>query len=43
MRQFFSGLSKDTLQKTFYYFPDRAPVTPIIHHDNIYLRVDTAI
>jgi hypothetical protein len=35
-----SGLSKDTLQKTFYYFLDRAPVTPIIHHDNIHLRVD---
>ncbi len=35
-----SGLSKDTLQKTFYYFLIRAPVTPIIHHDNIHLRVD---
>jgi hypothetical protein len=35
-----SGLSKDTLQKTFYYFLNRAPVTPIIHHDNIHLRVD---
>ncbi len=35
-----SGLSKDTLQKTFYYFLSQAPVTPIIHHDNIHLRVD---
>lgn len=35
-----SKLSKDTLQKTFYYFLKRAPVTPIIHHDNIHLRVD---
>lgn len=35
-----SRLSKDTLQKTFYYFLDKAPLTPIIHHDNIYLRVD---
>ena len=35
-----SGLSKDTLQKTFYYFLNRAPLTPIIHHDNIHLRVD---
>ena len=35
-----SGLSKDTLQKTFYDFLNRAPVTPIIHHDHIHLRVD---
>lgn len=35
-----SGLSKDTLQRTFYYFLEKAPVTPIIHHDNIHLRVD---
>ena len=35
-----SGLSKDTLQRTFYYFLLQAPLTPIIHHDNIYLRVD---
>lgn len=35
-----SGLSKDTLQKVFYYFLKRAPVTPIIHHDTIHLRVD---
>lgn len=35
-----SGLSKDTLQKTFYYFLNSAPLTPIIHHDNIHLRVD---
>ena len=35
-----SGLSKDTLQRTFYYFLGTAPVTPILHHDNIHLRVD---
>lgn len=35
-----SGLSKDTLQRTFYHFLAQAPVTPIIHHDNVYLRVD---
>lgn len=35
-----SGLSKDTLQKVFYHFLNKAPLTPIIHHDNIYLRVD---
>lgn len=35
-----SNLSKDTLQKIFYYFLNRAPVTPIIHHDHIHLRVD---
>ena len=35
-----SGLSKDTLQRTFYFFLGKAPVTPIIHHDNIHLRVD---
>lgn len=35
-----SGLSKDTLQKTFYYFLNRATVTPIIHHDPIHLKVD---
>ncbi|MEO6188706.1 MAG: transposase [Ginsengibacter sp.] len=35
-----SRISKDTLQKTFYYFLNRAPLTPIIHHDNIHLRVD---
>lgn len=33
-------MSKDTLQKIFYYWLKRAPVTPIIHHDNIHLRVD---
>ena len=33
-------MSKDTLQKTFYYFLNKAPVTPIIHHDHIHLRVD---
>ena len=33
-------LSKDTLQKTFYYFLNRAPLTPIIYHDKIHLRVD---
>jgi len=35
-----SGLSKDTLQRTFYYFLDKAPVTPILHHEHVYLRVD---
>jgi hypothetical protein len=35
-----SGLSKYTLQRTFYYFLLQAPLTPIIHHDNVYLRVD---
>jgi hypothetical protein len=35
-----SGLSKDTLQKTFYHFLSKAPLTPIIHHDNVNLRVD---
>ncbi len=35
-----SGLSKDTLQKAFYYFLNLAPVTPLIHHDKIHLRVD---
>lgn len=35
-----SGLSKDTLQKTFYYFLNKAPLTPLLHHDYIYLRVD---
>ncbi len=33
-------MSKDTLQKTFYHFLAKAPLTPIIHHDNIHLRVD---
>lgn len=35
-----SGLSKDTLQRTFYYFLAKAPITPILHHDEVYLRVD---
>ena len=35
-----SKLSKDTLQKTFYYFLNQAPITSIIHHDHIHLRVD---
>ena len=35
-----SGLSKDTLQQTFYHFLDQAPLTPIIHHDNVYLKTD---
>lgn len=35
-----SGLSKDTLQRTFYHFLEQAPLTPIIHHDEVYLRVD---
>lgn len=35
-----SGLSIDTLQKAFYHFLAKAPLTPILHHDNIHLRVD---
>jgi Transposase, Mutator family len=35
-----SGLSKDTLQRLFYRFLNEAPITPLIHHDNIHLRVD---
>ena len=35
-----SGLSKDTLQRTFYHFLKKAPITPIIQHDHVYLRVD---
>jgi hypothetical protein len=35
-----SGLSKDTLQRLFYRFLNEAPVTPLIHHDYIHLRVD---
>jgi transposase-like protein len=35
-----SGLSKDTLQRTFYYFLARAPVTPILLHQATFLRID---
>ena len=35
-----SGLSKDTLQRTFYYFLDKAPTTPIICREHINLRID---
>lgn len=28
------------MQRTFYYFLSQAPVTPIIHHDHVNLRVD---
>jgi transposase-like protein len=35
-----SKLSKDTLQRTFYHFLSKAALTPILHHDNVYLRVD---
>jgi Transposase, Mutator family len=35
-----SGLSKDTLQRLFYHFLAKAPITPIIHHDMVHLRVD---
>lgn len=35
-----SGLSKDTLQKLFYRFLNDAPVTPLVHHDGVHLRVD---
>lgn len=33
-------MSKDTLQRIFYHFLEQAPVTPIIHHDQVHLRVD---
>lgn len=35
-----SGLSKDTLQRVFYFFLEKGPLTPLIHHDFIHLRVD---
>lgn len=35
-----SGLSKDTLQRPFYHFLAKAPLTPIIHHDMVHLRID---
>lgn len=35
-----SGLSKDTLQRLFYHFLKEAPLTPILPHDKVYLRVD---
>ena len=34
------NLSKDTLKRTFYHFLEKALLTPVIHHDNVYLRVD---
>ncbi len=35
-----SGLSKDTLQKTFYAFLEQAPIVKIIKRDDIRLRID---
>jgi len=35
-----SGLSKDTLQRTFYYFLEQAPKTKIIKRDKVNLRMD---
>jgi len=35
-----SKLSKDTLQRTFYYFLEQAPRIKIIKRDNIHLRYD---
>ena len=35
-----SYLSKDTLRRTLYHFLGQASLTSIIHHDNVYLRVD---
>ncbi len=35
-----SGLSKDTLQKTFYVLLGQAPVVKIIKRDDVHLRID---
>jgi uncharacterized C2H2 Zn-finger protein len=35
-----SGLSKDTLQKTFYYFLEQSPTPKIICRDKVNLRID---
>lgn len=35
-----SGLSKDTLQKTFYAFLEQAPIVKIIIRDDVRLRID---
>ena len=35
-----SGLSKDTLQKTFYVLLEQAPVVKIIKRDDVHLRID---
>lgn len=35
-----SGLSRDTLQKTFYLFLEQAPVVKIIKRDDVHLRID---
>jgi hypothetical protein len=35
-----SGLSRDTLQKTFYVFLEQAPVVKIIKRDDVHLRID---
>lgn len=35
-----SKLSKDTLQRLFYYWLDRTPLTPIIRNQDMNLQVD---
>ena len=35
-----SGLSKDTLQKTFYVLLEHAPIVRIIKRDDVHLRID---
>ena len=35
-----SGLSKDTLQKTFYVLLEQAPIVRIIKRDDVHLRID---
>lgn len=35
-----SGLSKDTLQRTFYYFLSKAPIVVIIKREQVHLRID---
>jgi len=35
-----SGLSKDTLQQTFYYFLNKAPQVKIINRSRVHLRLD---
>lgn len=35
-----SGLSRDTLQRTFYHFLERAPLVRIIKREHVHLRID---
>ena len=39
-RRYFTSPLLSSSAKDLYYLLNRTPVTPIIHHDNIYLRVD---